>query len=80
MRNYVKADVLDNEVEARLLSSLLEEEGIPHYLRSYRDSAYDGIFLPERGWGHVESDPRHHERIAELLADLRDQQRSSFDP
>lgn len=73
MRNYAKAEVLNDEIEARLLSSLLEEEGIPHYLRTYRDSAYDGIFQPERGWGHIEAPPRHHERIAELLEDIRGQ-------
>ena len=73
MRNYVKAEVLNDEIEARLLSSLLAEEEIPHYLRSYHDSAYDGIFQAQLGWGHVEADPRHHERIAELLDDLRSQ-------
>ncbi len=73
MRNYVKAAVLNNEIEARLLSSLLDEEGIPHFLRSYHDSAYDGIFQAQLGWGHVEADPRHHERIVELLDDLREQ-------
>ncbi|MFP4115477.1 MAG: hypothetical protein ACOC0O_04780 [Spirochaetota bacterium] len=73
MRNYVKTVVLDNEIEARLLSSLLDEEGIPHYLRTYRDSAYDGLFQTERGWGHIEADPRHHDRIGELLEDIRSQ-------
>jgi hypothetical protein len=66
--------ILNNEIEARLLSSLLEEEGIPHYLRSYRDSAYDGIFQTERGWGRIEADDRHREHILELLTELRDQQ------
>ncbi len=74
MRNYVKAAVLNNEIEARLLSSLLDEEGIPHFLRSYHDSAYDGIFQAQLGWGHVEADPRHHDRIVELLDDMREQQ------
>ena len=69
--------MLNNEVEARLLSALLEEDGIPHYLQTYRDSAYDGIFQPERGWGHVEANPEDHARIRELLADLRRQQESS---
>jgi hypothetical protein len=74
VHNYTKAEVLNNEIEARLLSSLLQEEDIPHYLRSYHDSAYDGIFQAQLGWGHVEADPRHHERITELLEDLRSQQ------
>jgi len=74
VRNYVKGAVLNNEIEARLLSSLLDEEGIPHFLRSYHDSAYDGIFQAQLGWGHVEADPRHHDRIVELLDDMREQQ------
>jgi hypothetical protein len=63
--------ILNNEVEARLLSSLLEEEEIPHFLRSYHDSAYDGIFQAQLGWGRIEADERHRERIRELLSDLR---------
>ena len=80
MHNYTKAAVLENEIEARLLSSLLEEEEIPHYLRSYHDAAYDGIFQAQLGWGHVEADPRHHARIAELLDDLRSQRSGSQAP
>ena len=76
----MKADVLNNEVEARLLSSLLAEEGIPHFMRTYHDSAYDGIFQAQLGWGHVEADPRHHDRIAEILEDLRTQQDSGAPP
>ena len=66
--------ILNNEVEARLLSSLLEEEEIPHFLRSYHDSAYDGIFQAQLGWGRIEADARHHDRIRELLDDLRAEQ------
>lgn len=64
---------LQNEVEARLLSSLLDDEGIPHYVRSFHDSAYDGIFQAQMGWGRVEAAPEHLSRIGELLDDLRAQ-------
>ncbi|MFP4376472.1 MAG: hypothetical protein ACLFP4_05465 [Spirochaetales bacterium] len=66
--------ILNNEIEARLLSSLLEEEEIPHFLRSYHDSAYDGIFQSQLGWGRIEADPRHRDRIKEILNDLRAEQ------
>jgi hypothetical protein len=69
--------LLDNEIEARLLSSLLEEESIPHFLRSYHDSAYDGIFQAQMGWGRIEADVRYHERIRELLGDMREQSGNS---
>ncbi|TVQ26535.1 MAG: hypothetical protein EA382_05235 [Spirochaetaceae bacterium] len=63
--------ILNNQVEAQLLSALLTEEGIPHFLRSFHDSAYDGIFQTQFGWGRLESDPRHHDRVIELLSALR---------
>lgn len=63
--------ILDNEVQARLLSSLLEEKDIPHMLRSYHDSAYDGLFQTELGWGHIEAQSEYRERIEEILADLK---------
>ncbi len=63
---------LDNEIQARLLSALLDEEGITHLLRSYHDSAYDGLFQTERGWGHVEADEKDGERILALIAGMKE--------
>ena len=63
--------ILDNEVQARLLASLLEEKNIPHMLRSYHDSAYDGLFQTELGWGHIEEQSEYRERIEEIIADLK---------
>ncbi|MCK4516380.1 MAG: hypothetical protein KAU31_14045 [Spirochaetaceae bacterium] len=62
---------LDNEIQARLLSALLDEEGITHLLRSYHDSAYDGLFQTERGWGHIEADEQDGERILALIAAMK---------
>jgi len=36
---YDKVDVLENEIEAQLLESILNERGIPHRIRSYHDTA-----------------------------------------
>ncbi|MBU8913715.1 MAG: hypothetical protein KOO61_06790 [Spirochaetales bacterium] len=63
---------LDNEIQARLLSALLDEEEIPHLLRSYHDSAYDGLFQAERGWGHIEADERNGDRILKLIAGMKE--------
>lgn len=32
--------ILDNEIEAKLLDSILTERDIPHRIKSYHDSAY----------------------------------------
>jgi hypothetical protein len=40
---------LDNEVETRVLESELITRDIPHLMRSYHDSAYDGIYQLSMG-------------------------------
>jgi len=69
--NFVKIAVLHNEVEARLLASILNDRSIPHLIRSYYDLAYDGLFQSQKGWGRVEAPDRHQGEILEILEDLR---------
>jgi hypothetical protein len=69
MRLLEKIVVLDNEVQAQMLDKSLDDLGIPHVMRSYHDSAYDGLYQVSRGWGHVEA-PR--ECKAEILAILKE--------
>lgn len=61
-----KIITLNNEVEARILSSMLNENGIPHILKSYHDSALDGVFQLQKGWGYIEALPEYKEKILEL--------------
>jgi hypothetical protein len=66
-----KIMVFENEVEARLLESILEERGIPHLVRAYHDSAYDGLFQFQKGWGHLEAPSRFEREIAAIYDDVR---------
>ena len=63
---YKQILILENEMEAQRLSSILDEEGIPHVVRSYYDSAYDGIFQSQRGWGHLEAPEKYENTIQSL--------------
>jgi hypothetical protein len=62
--------ILNNEVEARLLESVLTEKGIPHLIRSYKDLAYDGIYQFQQGWGHVEAPPEYMAQVRQIYDDL----------
>jgi len=63
---------LANGVEANILESLLKEEEIPHFIRSYGDPAYNGIFQLQKGWGAVEAPGEYRERVKEILKGLRE--------
>ena len=69
--SFVKVSVLDNEIEAQLLDSILDEREIPHLMVSYHDTAYDGLFQTQKGWGHVSSPSSFKQEILEILHELR---------
>ncbi len=70
MEGFKKIVILDNEIQARLMDSILTERDIPHRLRSYHDSAYDGIYQMQKGWGHVEAPAEYGDEIENILANL----------
>jgi len=71
MDEYEKVEVLDNHFEAQVLDSILKERQIPHLMRSFYDTAFDGLFQTQKGWGHVSAPREYHEEIREILRDLR---------
>ena len=70
---YVKLMVLENEIEARLLDSILTQRKIPHLMRSYHDTAYDGLYQAQKGWGTINAPESFHQEINEIISDLRNQ-------
>ena len=71
MEDYIKASTLNNEDEGRLIDSILTERGIPHQMRSYYDTAFDGLYQTQKGWGYVSAPASHEEEIIEIISDLR---------
>ena len=71
-QKYKKITVLDNEIEARLLGSILNERDIPHLIMSYYDTAYDGLYQTQKGWGYISAPETFHQEIQEIIASVRD--------
>jgi hypothetical protein len=70
MEQFEKILILENEIEAQLLDSILNERDIPHRLRSYHDSAYNGIYQSQKGWGVVMAPLTFKEEITSIYKDL----------
>jgi len=62
---------LENQVEASLLDLMLQEDGVPHFVRSFNDRAYDGLWQFQGGWGYVETPVRYASGVQVLLELLR---------
>jgi len=59
--------IIENAVEAQRIKDILDSAGIPHIIRSFHDSAYDGLFQGQQGWGALLADKKHEKKILELL-------------
>ncbi len=58
---------LTSEFEALKIKDILDSEGIPHMIRSFHDSAYDGMFQTQYGWGVLIADEKDEELILKLI-------------
>ncbi len=80
MDKLEKIAVLDSEVQAELVDSVLEERNIPHLMRSYHDTAYDGIFQTHAGWGQIEAPAAYRDEILAVIGDVKRQAASEAGP
>ena len=69
-KTMVKVFILKDRFEADLIERELEREGIPVLIRSFRDTAYDGIYIPQKGWGEVRVPEKDRERAIAIIDNL----------
>ena len=74
---YVKISDIENLIEAQVVESVLKEREIPHRLRSFHDTAYDGLFQFQKGWGEIYAPEEWKEEILEIIESSRQSELSS---
>ena len=66
MKNLIQPD---NSAEAQALQSLLEQHGIQSQVISFHDTAYDGLFQKQYGWGVIRVAENDLARAEEIIQD-----------
>ena len=70
-QDFINIAILENVIEAQLITSILDEHEIPHRILSFHDTAYDGLFQFQMGWGALFAPLSNKEKILEILNDIR---------
>jgi len=70
-KKFIDIAILDNIIEAQLIESILSEQKISHLIHSFHDTAYDGLFQVQMGWGKLCAPLSNKEEILEILNDIR---------
>ena len=52
-QDMVRIHTVENRFEADLLIQSLRQEHIPAMLRRFEETAYDGLFVTQMGWGAI---------------------------
>jgi len=70
MADTVKILSLTNGIEAQLLDEILTQKEIPHIVRTYHDSVYDGLWQTQSCWGHLEAPEEFREEILKIFSEM----------
>jgi hypothetical protein len=71
MDQWVKAGVIENRFEGDRISKALQEAGIPFLIKSFLDTAYDGLYLPQKGWGIVMVSEKNKEEVERIISEIK---------
>jgi len=83
MEPWVKAGTVENRFEGDRVSQALDEAKIPFLIKSFLDTAYDGLYVPQKGWGAVmvpkDFAPEAEEIISGVKANFQKEGRDETD-
>ena len=67
----VRLCVFDSTFEGEAIRDALEKEGIHVSVGTFDDSAYDGVFIPQRGAGQILVFEKELEKARAVLAEWK---------
>jgi type III secretory pathway lipoprotein EscJ len=69
MKNLIAPE---NEAEANVIKSILEEHGICAEIKSFHDTAYDGLFQSQYGWGLIRVSETDFQEARRIIQEWKD--------
>jgi hypothetical protein len=77
VKKFIRVAVLENSIEAQLIDSILNDQNIPHHIRSYHDTAYNGLFQFQKGWGELCTPLSYKREVYEILEVIRSESKDT---
>jgi hypothetical protein len=71
MVRWGKAGIIENRFEGDRIRQALEEAQIPYLIKSFLDTAYDGLYIPQKGWGAVMVPEELREKAEKIILEVK---------
>ncbi len=50
---FISVKTVADQFAAEVIRDALEKEGIPVMVRSFSETSFDGLYIPQKGWGMI---------------------------
>lgn len=74
---FIKVHTLSNRFEGDVIAEALRQEGIPVLLRSFMETPYSGLFVPQKGWGRIMVPEEMADRARRIISQLAEETQSA---
>ncbi len=71
MDRWVKAGIVDTRFEGERGAQALKDAEVPFLIKSFHDTAYDGLYILQKGWGAVLVPEEFREQTEQVMVDIK---------
>jgi hypothetical protein len=71
MDRWVKAGIVDTRFEGDRVAQALKDAEVPFLIKSFHDTAYDGLYILQKGWGAVLVPEEFREQTEQVMVDIK---------
>lgn len=68
---WVKAHTVENIFEMDVLKAALERESIEYVMKEHKDTAYDGLFILQKGYASLFVREQDEPRVAAIITRIK---------
>ena len=69
--NWIKIHTIESIFEMDMIKDALEREGIEYQIKEYKDTAYDGIFILQKGYASLSVKEVDEKRASEIVQRIK---------
>ncbi len=69
--DWVRIHTIESVFEMDMVKDALEKEGVAYRIREYKDTAYDGLFILQKGYAGLYVRERDEEAAKKIVARIK---------
>ena len=70
--NRVKAHTIESIFEMDMIKDALEKEGFSYTIQEHKDTAYDGLFVLQKGYATLFVEEQNKEKVQTIIKHIKD--------